>query len=83
MHWVICHLGQVLVLERKEKFYRYYCTVYPAGISPNADMLMCDDEAIEEILFEGFEDEKTSLYNQKLCQLVEEYGIAKKFLSNL
>lgn len=75
--------GYYPINETKERYYRYYGVAYPVGISEGTNLLMFNEDAIDEILFEGFEDEKTKQYNQKIYELIEVEGYGNKILSGL
>ena len=82
-HILIMIFGYYPISNQKDKYYRYYGVSYPIGITENMEVLKFNEEIIDEIVFLGFEDEKTVQHNQRLQKIVEINGLGTKILEKL
>ncbi len=61
---MIC--GRVVVADGNDRIFDYVGTLYPEGLSKPDDMYFFDRDAIERILFIGFQDENELAYQEEV-----------------
>lgn len=62
--------------KQDDKYFDYICTIYPIGLS-NGDLLLCNNEQIEKVIFIGFQCEQTETFNKQMLLMRDLYKSGK------
>ncbi len=64
--------GRIVCAQDEEKIYDYVGVVYPQGVGGEDELIFFDREAIEDLMFIGYQDEYELMYRSEvLAQLGE------------
>ena len=64
--------GKVMIIgyypedDISEEIYQYLTVSYPLGFHPETKLIMIDREMIEEVLFEGYENDLSQKYKEAI-----------------
>lgn len=62
--------------KKENEVFDYTCTIYPIGIS-NGDLLFCNHDQIEKVIFIGFQNNHTDEFNKQMLLMRDLYNSGK------
>ncbi len=70
---MIC--GRIVTAEGDDKIYDYVGCLYPEGIAGNDSLFFFDRDAVEELLFVGFQDQQELAFRREILDNLGELKI--------
>ena len=67
--------GRIVCAEGSDKIYDYVSCPYPEGIAKDDDTIFFNREAIEQVLFIGFQDEQELRFREEVLDQLGELAV--------